>query len=580
MKYLGITQTHHGSSAAVYDGERLVACNEERVNRVKWSSGFPNQSIDWCLNELGLAIQDIDAVGFYMTSSNYLSSARSSHTDVWRFYPEALYTVMSELLQRARPEAAPGVRHIRESVHFFDGKALELYFIDHHLAHAAASFLLSGFERAAILCLDGTGDGCSLSVSRGVGTEIEFLYRQPFPHSLGQFYATFTQFLGFEPNADEYKMMGLAAYGNPEVYAEKVRRLIRLHDDGSFELDMRYFAFHMVTERFKYNSRFVELFGLPPNQQVEDVPQGYCDLAAAVQRVTEDVVLHIATCVKRLTAEDNLCYGGGVALNCLANGRILQQSGFRDVYIPPNPGDGGLAIGSCAYLLHTLKGARRAFVYDHDYLGPAYSADEIRTLLRDNGLSYEEPANIAEAVAKRLAASKVVGRFDGRQEFGPRALGNRSILADPRSSATKALLNRKIKYREPFRPFAPSSTQDRVGELFQMRPQAVKATAPESFMLATVPVRDQWRAQLQAVTHHDGTARLQTVFAEKNRKYHDVIQAFGRETGVPAVLNTSFNVRGEPMVLSPQDALRCFYSTGMDTLAIGPYLLDKRPAHA
>jgi carbamoyltransferase len=574
VNILGITQTNHGSSAAIYDGRRLVAANEERFDRIKFSPVFPNYSINWCLSSMDLDFEDLDAVGFYMTSSNFLQSARRSQTERWRFYPEVLYSVLCDLFRRAK-SMQNGVKYIHERVVPFKGKPLDLFFVDHHLAHAAGNFLVSPFERAAILCLDGTGDGYSMSFGHGKGTEMEFIYRQPFPHSLGMFYSTFTQFFGFGANSDEYKVMGLAAYGDPEPYYERVKSLIRLTDAGSFELNMRYFSFHMITEPLRYNRYFIEQVGLEPNRETETVDQGYCDLAAAAQKVTEETLLHVLRGLKQMTGEENLCYGGGVALNCLANGKIIPESGFKGVFIPPNPGDGGLAIATPAYLLHTLNGEKRGYVYEHDYLGPAYSVDEIRRQLDENGIRYQEPNDLAGEVARRLAQRKVIGHFAGAQEFGPRALGNRSILADPRPAESRDVVNRKIKFREPFRPFAPSCLKESAPEVFVLREQALDQAAPEEFMLTTAVVRPHWQDRLQAVTHKDGTARLQTVDRHHNAKYHEIIKAFERETGVPAVLNTSFNVKGEPIVLTPQDALRCFYSTGMDALVLGPFLIEK-----
>ena len=576
MSYLGIVQTNHGSSAAVYDGKRLVAANEERFDRIKFSNRFPHRSISWCLQETGLALPDLAGVGFYFTGVNYMESARSDENNMLQYYPKAHYSVLSELLKRnGAPGAGEGIRHVRQTVDFFDGKKLDIFFPDHHLTHAAGSFLTSGYESAAILCMDGTGDGASMSMARGRGNDIEILYRQPFPHSLGQFYATFTQLLGFQYNSDEYKVMGLAAYGDPGVYYDRLLKLIRLEPGGGFELDMQYFKFNMVTSPLKYSPRLLELLDLEPNRDTEGMAQPYRDLAAGVQAVTEDVLRHVLAGLRKRSGEDVLCYGGGVALNCLANGRVFPQVGFKDYYITPNPGDGGLAAGTCAYLLHCLDGAPREFVYDRDDLGPQYSEDEIKSTLDENGIKYTEPADLPKAAAERLAAGKVVGLFRGRQEFGPRALGCRSILADPRPAEMKDVVNRKIKFREPFRPFAPSALADKSGELFKQRPEADQPRAPESFMLCAVPVRDEWRDKLGATTHEDGSARLQNVFEENNKEYYDIISAFDQETGVPAVMNTSFNVKNEPIVLTPQDAVRCFYSTGMDALAAGPFLVEK-----
>lgn len=577
MLYLGIVQSYHGSAAALYDGERLLAANEERFDRVKFSARFPHQCISWLLREYGADFADVDAAAFYYSGINYLESARDHDNDMLTYYPRAHYAVLSELLQRNISAAAhEGVAHVRQSVRFFDGHRLDIFFPDHHLAHAATAFLMSGLHSAAILCMDGTGDGASMSFAHGRGSDIRILYRQPFPHSLGQFYATFTQLLGYKYNSDEYKVMGLAAYGDPSVYHDRISRLIKLLPGGGFELDMRYFTFNMVTSRTKYNERLLELLELAPNRDTETVAREYRDVAAAVQAVAEETLAHVLAGLRDAAGEAALCYGGGVALNCLANGRVFPDSGFDTVFVPPNPGDGGLAAGAAAYVMHTLNGAPRGFVYDDDCIGPAYDTAAIRRALVENGIPFTGPGDLPRAVAERIAAGKVVGRFDGPQEFGPRALGNRSILADPRPASMKDTVNRKIKFREPFRPFAPSTLVEKSAELFRLRPGALEPAAPESFMLCAVDVVDEWKQKLQATTHNDGTARLQTVHTHKNPGYHAVIKAFADLTGVPAVLNTSFNVKNEPIVLTPQDAIRCFYTTGMDALAMGPFLVEKK----
>ena len=575
MKVLGITQTNHGSSAALYDGKTLLACNEERFDRIKFSSGFPFRSINWCLQEGRTDMEQVDAIGFYMTSGHFLRTIRSNRTNSWRFYPETLYTILGEILKKTEFISGEDIQHIHQSVRLFNGKKIDLFFIDHHLAHAAGSFLVSGFDSSAILCIDGTGDGCSMSWGIGKDRDVKLTFRQPFPHSLGQFYGTFTQFLGFQANSDEYRAMGLAAYGDSEVYYDQVRQLITLHDDGSFELDMRYFSFHMTTETQKFNQRLINLMRLEPNVDVYSISKDYCDLAAAVQLVTEDVLRHVLCKLKAHTGESTLCYGGGVALNCLANGNVIRECGFDDYYVMPNPGDSGLAVGTGVYLIHQLEGVKREYVYDQDYLGPIFSADEIKRVLDENGLSYTEPPLLEQTIAEKISEGLVMGHLDGRQEFGPRALGNRSIFADPRYTEMKDNINKKIKFREPFRPFAPSCLSEKARSVFSMRNAKLRPSSPESFMTTTAKVCEKWQTNLQAITHEDGTARLQTVFSEKNLKFHKIISEFEKLTGVPVLLNTSFNIKGEPIVLSPQDAIRCFYTTGMDSLVMGPFLLEK-----
>ncbi len=572
-RFLGLVQSNHGSSAALYDGQRMLACCEERFDRIKFSAGFPHQAMRWCLEATGATVNDLDGVGFYMTGSNYLRSARSSQIGPWRYYPEALYGIAANVLRYVSEKEE--ICSIVQKVDFFGAGGIDLHFIDHHTAHAGGSFLMSGLDSAAVLCLDGNGDGCCLSFARGCGKKIEFLYRQPFPHSLGQFYSTFTQLLGFNPNSDEYKVMGCAAYGNAERYYEPVRRCLRLEAGGGFTLDMDCFAFNMTTSTAKYTQALLDAIGLEPNEDTETVAPEYCDLAASVQAVTEEALFHILTGLKERSGQENLCYGGGVALNCLANGRVLPQMGWKRVFIPPNPGDGGLSAGVCSYLAHSVHGHPREYAYRHDHLGPEFSADEIRKCLQENGLRWEEPSDMAVAMAQHLAAGKILARFDGPSEFGPRALGNRSVLADPRKAETKEVLNRKIKFREPFRPFAPACLAGRAGELFSVAEEDGCEAALTDFMLQTAEVHPAWRERLAAACHADNTARLQTVRSSVSPGFYAAIKAFAAETGVPALVNTSFNVKGEPIVLAPRDALRCLYSTGLDALVLGPFLVEK-----
>ena len=545
MVFLRVTQTYHGSSAAAYDGDRLWAANEERFDRIKFSSGFPHKAIAWCLSQAGVDIRDVEAVGFYFTSSNYLHSAPSNQGFNWRYYPEVLYGVPSELLKVGGFSHGRDIRYIEQTIDFFGSEKLRIYFLDHHLMHAAAACLVSPFESSAIVCMDAHGDGTSMSYGVARGNDLRLDHRQPFPHSLGHFYSAFTQFLGFSPNSDEYKVMGMAAHGDAERYYDIVRRMVRLTASGTFEIVPEYFSYYTLSARTRFSRKLADAVSLEPNGETQRVPEEYCDLAAAVQRVTEETILHVLKHVRQVTGEEDLSYCGGVALNCLANGRVLPESGFRRTYIPPNPGDGGLAIGTAAYLCHAIHGENRRYVYKGDYLGAAYSYGHMRSVLDEYGIRYTEPADLANAITERLVSGKVVGHFDGAEEFGPRALGNRSILADPRSERMKHVVNEKVKFRERFRPFAPSCLSECAAEIFEMAPGHEAPTAPENFMLATATVCDGWRRNLQATTHEDGSARIHTVRAECNQKYHAIIDAFRRATDVPVLLNTAYSAEVE-----------------------------------
>lgn len=576
MSILGIAQSNHGSAAAVYDGSSLHAVQEERFDRVKWSSGFPQKSIEWCIAQAG-GFNQIEAIGFYLSSANYLLAERNP---IAGGYQDFLHIIPSGVLRNMKP--APDVKHIRQSFALFNGSSrkIDFYFVDHHLAHAAGAFYLSPFNEAAILVMDGTGDGYSMSLWKGDGLKVTPLLRQPFPHSLGQFYKTFTAYLGFNTH-DQFKFMGLAAYGDGARYYEKVRSLIKFLDGddiGEFKLDMRYFAFQMVTAQKKHNENLENLLELPPyNGPIDDIPREYKDLAAAVQDVTTETIDYVATALSQFYQIDthNLVYTGGVALNCAANGRIFPNGPFENVYIPPHPADGGLAVGTAAYIKHGLHKARREYVYDTDSIGPSFTLDAMRSALDEANAKYTSCDSFVDIkhIAAAVAKGKIVGLFGGYAEFGPRALGHRSILADPRKANMKDHLNKKVKMRESFRPFAPACLANKIDDIFERDHSGLSESHPDHFMLYAYPVRRAWRKKIPAVSHIDHTSRVQAVYPHD--MLHPIIEAFQEITGVPVVLNTSFNVRGEPIVLTPQDAIRCFYSTGIDCLALGPYWLEK-----
>jgi carbamoyltransferase len=472
----------------------------------------------------------------------------------------------------------------------------KVLFAEHHLSHAASAFLCSPFDEAAILTVDGVGEWVTGTYGTGRGNQIRLTKQMEFPHSLGLLYSAFTAFLGFEVNEGEYKVMGMAPYGQPR-YVDKVWKLVRQNEDGSFSLDMDYFCFHHSTDR-TFNGRFLKLFGEPRHPRMlfftestgfpkyfgerpADYPglsrlnQHYADIAASIQRVTEELLVGMAKHLHKQTGLKRLCMAGGVSLNSVANSRILRESGFEELYIQPAAGDGGAALGAALWAYNTLLGKSRAFRMEHAFWGRAYSPSEVSAFLTKNNISHcliEDDDKLLDRVVERLTQGKVVGWFQGRFEWGPRALGNRSILADARNPEMKDIVNAKIKFREPYRPFAPSVLAECAERYFDL-PQAAHHY-PARYMLYVAPVKPDHYATLPAITHVDGTGRLQTVFRDQSPRYYRLIERFGQATGVPVLLNTSFNLKGEPIVNTPANAFNTFSKSEMDCLVLGNFLVE------
>jgi carbamoyltransferase len=456
------------------------------------------------------------------------------------------------------------VERLQQVLTMRSGDSLTIDFLNHHDCHAAGAFFLSNFKSAAILTVDGYGERASTTIGRGLGQSIETLMEVEFPHSLGAFYAAFTQYLGFRANNGEGKVMGLASYGEPSYY-QAIRELVTLTEDG-FELDLSYFEYTMNRPR-RYSQKLIKLLG-PERRAEGPLEDRHQDIAASLQQVTEEVLLHLAGRARALTGETRLCMSGGVVLNCVANTRILFEAGFEEVYFMPASGDGGSSLGAALYAHHVLEKGTKPTYLASDYHGPSFSEEEIETELKKSGSRYVRVDDIATTCADLLADGKILGWFQGAAELGPRALGHRSILADPRRHEMKDVLNARVKFREGFRPFAPSILKERCGDFFE-HAQA------SPYMLQVYKTREDKLDTLPAITHVDDGARVQTVDREVSPLYWDLIHAFGEKTDVPVVLNTSFNIRGEPIVNSVADALKCFYTTDMDALAIGPFLLQK-----
>jgi carbamoyltransferase len=591
MDILGISCFFHDAAAALLrDGELIAAAEEERFTRKKHDYDFPMHAIDFCLGTGRISGDQLDLVVFFekpfLKFERLLLTSMQTFPRSRRVFQESMISWLTDKLWIKNL--------IMRQLNVPESKII---FSNHHLSHAASAFLCSPFEEAAILTVDGVGEWATATYGIGRGTEIKILKEIRFPHSLGLLYSAFTAFLGFEVNEGEYKVMGMAPFGKPR-YVEKVWKLIRQDGDGSFDLNMDYFSFHHSTQN-TYNQKFLDLFGPARDSQslfftpdsgypsyfgerplqydsLARQNQHYADIAASIQLVTEEVLLKMAVQIQKDSGLKYLCMAGGVALNSVANGRILRETPFEEIFIQPAAGDGGGAIGAALYGQHMVLGKPRHFVMDHAYWGKGYSPDEVDAFLRERDIPhtrFDSDDKVYERVVDALQEGKVVGWFQGRFEWGPRALGSRSILADPRNPQMKDIVNTKIKFREPFRPFAPSVLAERAGDLFAL-PDPTRHY-PARYMLYVVDVKDKARHLLPAITHVDGTARLQTVDQKVSPRYYRLIQTFGEATGVPVVLNTSFNLKGEPIVNTPDEAFSTFSRSGMDMLVLGNHIIEK-----
>jgi len=591
MNILGISCYYHDAAAALLrDGQLIAAAEEERFTRVKHDFSFPKSAIQFCLDTAGIRGSDVDYVAFFEKPfrkfDRILMTVLQTYPLSYKVFRESMITWMiDKLWVGATISAELGIPKAR------------VLFCEHHLSHAASAFLCSPFDESAILTVDGVGEWVTGTWGVGRGNHIDLRKQMEFPHSLGLLYSAFTAFLGFEVNEGEYKVMGMAPYGQPR-YVDKVWKLIRQDPDGSFSLDMDYFSFHHSTDR-TFNRRFVDLFGeprppkmlfftaesgfpsyfgAPPGNYDElcKLNQHYADIAASIQKVTEEVLLGMARSIHKETGMKRLCIAGGVALNSVANSRILRETGFEELFIQPSAGDGGGALGAALWADNMLFGHPRRFRMDHAYWGKSYDSSEIRKFLEQGRIVYryiENDEQLLDQVVDRLQQGKVIGWFQDKFEWGPRALGNRSILGDPRNANMKDIINTKIKFREPYRPFAPSVLAECAEAYFDL-PNAARHY-PARYMLYVVPVRPAKQAILPAITHVDGTGRLQTVFRDANPRYYGLIERFAQATGVPAILNTSFNLKGEPIVNTPANAFNTFSKSEMDTLVLGNFVIEK-----
>ena len=590
MNVLGISAFYHDSAAAlVCDGRIVAAAQEERFSRKKHDARFPVNAVKFCLGELAKQGGTLDAVAFYDKPIRKFERILQTYFAV---APAGLQSFMMAVPLWLREKLWIPMQ-IEEALEGCGVKSLPpLYFPEHHESHAASAFFPSPFRTAAILTLDGVGEWATSAIGKGDGNRLEILKDLRFPHSLGLLYSAFTYFTGFRVNSGEYKLMGLAPYGEP-TYVNTIKdNLLDMREDGSFRLNLKYFGY--LDGLTMTNSAFDQLFGGPPRKGESEISQREMDIARSIQVVTEEIVLKMARYAKELTGADYLCLAGGVALNCVANGRLLREGLFKDLWIQPAAGDAGGALGAALMVSHQVHNQPREADGVHDraqgsLLGPDIEDAAVAAFVAAKGYPARKlgPADWAPEIAKLIASEHVIGLVQGRMEFGPRALGGRSIIGDARSSKMQSVRNLKIKYRESFRPFAPSCLVERVGDYFEL-------DRPSPYMLLVAPVKrerclgldaagklpireriNQVRSDIPAITHVDYSARVQTVAPDSSPRYYELIKAFERQTGCGVIINTSFNVRGEPIVCTPEDAYRCFMRTEMDYLVLGSYLLSK-----
>ncbi len=561
MNILGLNFYYHDSTAClVKDGRLVIAIEEERLSRDKHTRAFPVLSAERCLRETGISYSDVDCIA---VSIKPTLNAMSKVAYTLRHIHKSKSFLKHELIN--------GRWKIRSFWQWYNqhwgkgGKKPKVFFVPHHLSHAAGSFFVSPYEEAALLGLDGAGEWATSFLGKGSGKKVECYHQSYFPMSLGSFYEAATEFCGFKPNYDEGKTMGLAPLGDHTVFYDKVAKLVKIGKDGQIKIDLSYFNYQYWGGR-RFSQKFIDAFGEP--RKGKEFADNHLNLAAAVQRVLEDRALELCDILYKRTGCRKVVIAGGVALNSVMNGRIVRESEFDDAYIMPAAGDNGTAIGAAYYVYNHVYKMKREFVHNNPYVGNQYSNEFIAALIKECKLNAEYHENITEVAAKYLHEGNILGWFQGPMEIGPRSLGNRSILANPTLPHMKDKINAEVKHREPYRPFAPSCTVEAKNDFFDL---AVEAP----FMLKVCNVLPEKRNVLPAITHVDGSARLQTVRKEINPRYHQLLSDFGKLSGVPVLLNTSFNIMGEPIVESPVNAIRCFFSTGLDILVLGNYLIKK-----
>jgi carbamoyltransferase len=560
---LGLNDSN-SAAAIIKDGLLVATAREERFDRIKFSDAYPTRAVNYCLKEAGIELKDITHIVFAWNPGHELEPQDTAAAI--RYHKHFLHYIPNNLLRHIGGDKKnKRIARMSEHIEFLD-KSLDLHFVPHHNSHAAGAFFTSPYEKAAVLTMDAYGDDITSEFFLGEGNRLTSLGRTCFPHSMGQVYAAVTQYLGYRANSDEWKVMGLAPYGEPEYYDQCAKLIYFDRDRGQIRFNLDYFMFYVWHPR-RYSDQFIELFG-PERYPDEELTQRHWNIAASFQKRVEDVVLDMCLYLYEKTRLDALCLSGGVMMNSKMNGRIFSESPFSKVFVQPSADDAGGCLGACFYYWNQMMGRERRFVMEHDYWGPGYSNNDIKKALDDSKVSYKYVENIEKAAAESIAAGNIIGWFQGRMESGQRALGNRSILADPRDPDMKSKVNSLIKHREWYRPFAPSVLDECQEEFFTIG-------SPSPFMQMVYAVRPEKRTLIPAVTHVDGSGRLQTVQKHTNPRYWNLINEFRKLTGIGVVFNTSYNDNDEPIVCTPKDAIRTFYGTGLHELFMGSYRLAK-----
>ncbi|NLX14307.1 MAG: carbamoyl transferase [Phycisphaerales bacterium] len=552
---------HDAAAAIIKDGDLLGFVEEERFLRCKHTPDFPIHAMQWCCREAGITPRDLDHIVYYWNP--YLGlGGRLAH--ILRYFPRSIGLV------RSRGDKFLDMLRMKRTVWDrlgLDGGKTRFHYSEHHLMHAASTFLTSPYSKAAIMSVDAAGEWCCTWLGYGDGLDLHCLKKINFPHSLGLVYGGITEYLGFLFASGEGKVMGLAPYGDASRYIDEFRKIIVCTSEGEYRVDLSYFEYHLKGRPHWWSSKFLDTFG-PARAKDGEVTRHYMDVAAALQQRTEEVCFHMADWLHQQTGLPTVCLAGGVCLNSVMNGRLLKRGPFREVWVQPAANDAGTSIGACYWLWNNQLRHPRTYVMEHAYLGCHYTKENFGSAIRQAGYEAQHVDNAPKRAAELLAAGKIVGWFDGRMECGPRALGNRSILANPCQAEMKDILNARVKFRESFRPFAPSVPEERCGDYFDV-------DYPSPYMILVYDVLAHMRDKVPAITHVDGTGRVQTVSRRHNPRYHALIERFGELTGVYCILNTSFNIRGQPIVNTPEQALECYQNTGMDALFLGDYLLCK-----
>lgn len=562
---LGINSNLHDAAACLLiDGEVVAAAEQERFDRIKHSLAFPSEAIDYCLQYAGIHLKDVQSITFPFHSKIAVPKVVGHF---FKYFPFTLALAFDRIKKGYLSSFYVDYGIKRKMTLSKLHRDCPVFHLEHHLCHAASAFFLSPFDEAAILSIDAVGEWNSTLAAQGKGNKIEKLFEIGFPHSLGLIYEAVTQFLGFRPNCDESKVMGLSSYGDPERFKKTFDDIILLHPDGSFSINTRYISYHLYGHKRMLSKHFYRSLGEPRTSE-DSICEREQDIAAALQARVEEAAIHLATELHKRTNLNNLCLAGGVALNCVLNEKVKRQTPFEKLYVQPAANDAGGAIGSALFLNHNINNNPRGFIMNHVYWGPEYDERNMETALKRFNVSYQKHENIAKHVAQKISEGLTIGWFQGRMEIGPRALGNRSIVADPRHPNMKDIINQKVKHREDFRPFAPSVIEEKCRNYFD-------SGDISPFMLQVYNVRPEWQSKLPSITHVDGTARVQTVSKSANPKYYDLIEQFGKRTDVYLVLNTSFNDNNEPIVCSAEDAVKCYLKTGLDALALGDFYCQK-----